>query len=114
MIMKRYQVAASHYACYPNPLYPYFALVEEVGEFAGKLAKSYRADPKYTDAQWGSTTGATKLDEDLKKEMGDIMWNMAVICQDRGWDMGNIAQMNLDKLADRAKRNEIKGDGDNR
>ena len=33
-----------------------------------------------------------------KKEIGDIMWYVAMMCDSFGFDMGEIAQMNIDKL----------------
>ena len=39
------------------------------------------------------------LDEEhAKKEMGDIMWYVAMMCYSFGWDMDEILQMNIDKL----------------
>ncbi len=34
----------------------------------------------------------------VKKEIGDIMWYIALMCDSFGFDMGEIAQMNIDKL----------------
>lgn len=34
----------------------------------------------------------------VKKEIGDIMWYTALMCESFGFDMGEIAQMNIDKL----------------
>lgn len=40
-----------------------------------------------------------ELDVDhAKKEMGDILWYVAMMCESFGWDMGEIMQMNIDKL----------------
>lgn len=39
------------------------------------------------------------LDEEhLKKECGDIMWYIAMMCHAFRWDLGEIMQMNIDKL----------------
>jgi len=39
------------------------------------------------------------LDEThAKKELGDIMWYIAMMCESFGWDMNEIAEMNIDKL----------------
>ena len=39
------------------------------------------------------------LDEDkLAKELGDILWYVALMCHSLGWDMEEIMQMNIDKL----------------
>ena len=34
----------------------------------------------------------------VKKEIGDILWYIALMCESFGFDMGEIAQMNIDKL----------------
>ena len=33
-----------------------------------------------------------------QKEVGDILWYIAMICHSFGWDMNQIMQMNIDKL----------------
>lgn len=33
-----------------------------------------------------------------KKELGDILWYVAMMCEGFGWDMGEIMHMNIDKL----------------
>jgi hypothetical protein len=43
-----------------------------------------------------------------------VLWYVAMLADEFGVDMGELAQANLDKLADRANRNQIKGSGDNR
>lgn len=74
-------------------------LMSEVGEYFGHLAKAKRGDKPADEAL-------------LKKEMGDIFWCLAAICEANHWDMSDVAQMNIDKLTDRKARNVIKGDGD--
>ena len=39
--------------------------------------------------------------EDLKKEIGDVMWYLAMICDSFGFDIEEIAKMNIDKLKER-------------
>ena len=53
------------------------------------------------------------IDEELKKEAGDILWQLAGLCSVHGWTLEEVAQQNLDKLADRKQRDKIDGDGDN-
>ena len=39
------------------------------------------------------------LDEThLKKEIGDVMWYVAMLCESFGYDLDEILQMNVDKL----------------
>ena len=43
-----------------------------------------------------------ELDEDhAKKELGDVMWYIAMICESFGWSLYEIMQMNIDKLKKR-------------
>ena len=34
----------------------------------------------------------------VKKEIGDVLWYVAILCHSFGWDMTEIMQMNVDKL----------------
>lgn len=36
--------------------------------------------------------------EHLKKEIGDVMWYVAMICESFGFELDEILQMNVDKL----------------
>lgn len=36
--------------------------------------------------------------EHFKKELGDVLWYVAMICESFGFDMDEIMQMNIDKL----------------
>lgn len=36
--------------------------------------------------------------EHFKKELGDVMWYMAMICHSMGFDLDEILQMNIEKL----------------
>jgi NTP pyrophosphatase (non-canonical NTP hydrolase) len=51
---------------------------------------------------------------ELQKEAGDILWQLSGLCSVMGWRLEEIAQQNLDKLADRKSRQVIDGSGDNR
>ena len=95
-------------------------LVAEVGEFAGKVAKAKRKDQVRFDEKGGLVcTFATHEEVDvflaeLKKEAGDILWQLAGLCEVMEWDLEDVAVVNLDKLASRKTRGVICGDGDNR
>lgn len=101
-----------------NFSYMMLNLVGEVGEFASKVAKGLRkgfllmtGKGNYI-AQCDTPDGY--IDEELKKEAGDILWQLAGLCSVHGWTLEEVAQQNLDKLADRKQRDKIDGDGDNR
>ncbi len=102
-----------------NFSYMMLNLVGEVGEFASKVAKAIRKGNMNIEendlAALISDNDKTKsLAKELQKEAGDILWQLSGLCTVLGWDLEDIAQQNLDKLASRQERNKIDGDGDNR
>ena len=101
-----------------NFSYMMLNLVGEVGEFASKIAKEVRKDRMQVNkSKLHMTEGnymKVEFDEELKKEAGDILWQLSGLCSVMGWSLEDIAQINLDKLASRKERNVIVGDGDNR
>lgn len=80
-------------------------LVGESGEVAEKFKKLIRNNN-------GEVTEADR--KDLLKELGDVLWYIAVLAEYLGSDFESVAQANLDKLADRDARGVIKSEGDNR
>lgn len=50
----------------------------------------------------------------VRKELGDALWYIAMCADDIGVSLGELAQDNLDKLADRMTRDQLHGAGDNR
>ncbi|MEI7683184.1 MAG: nucleoside triphosphate pyrophosphohydrolase family protein [Candidatus Saccharibacteria bacterium] len=52
---------------------------------------------------------------ELKKELGDVVWYIAVLSHSLGISLEDVMQANIIKLTDRDKRGMInKGQGDNR
>lgn len=51
---------------------------------------------------------------DIKKELGDVVWYIAVLADSLDISFEEIMQLNVKKLQDRQKREVIKGKGDNR
>ena len=78
-------------------------LAAEVGELAGKYAKYLRDD-----------TSLDELDNDLDKELGDILWFVAVLSHYNLTPLGEIARVNIEKLNSRKERGVLGGSGDNR
>ena len=106
--LNEYQRRAAETAIYPDAsavTYPILGLVNEAGEVAGKYKKIFRDDN-------GVVTEAHR--EDLKKELGDVLWYVAALARDLGVNLEDVAQGNLDKLASRAARGTLQGSGDNR
>lgn len=106
-----------------NFSYMMLNLVGEVGEFAGKVAKMVRKGQVEIDTMDERTSDLfpmislpqwVYMQEELKKEAGDILWQLAGLCHVMGWDLEDVGQGNLQKLASRKERGVIDGDGDNR
>jgi len=43
----------------------------------------------------------------LADELGDVLWYVAAVARDLGLELETVAQMNLKKLQERAKNDEI-------
>ena len=50
----------------------------------------------------------------LALELGDVMWYVANMTKVIGYQLSDIAQMNIDKIEGRVKRGTLHGAGDNR
>jgi NTP pyrophosphatase (non-canonical NTP hydrolase) len=77
----------------------------EAGEIAEKVKKIIR------DKQ-GKISDGDK--QELAKEIGDVLWYLAVFAEQLGVSLEDIAQQNLDKLQSRKRRGVLGGAGDNR
>ena len=82
-----------------------FGLAGESGEVAEKIKKVIRDKNSEIDEE-------TRLA--LKKELGDVFWYIAALCDEVGLDMEDVAESNINKLLDRQQRNVLHGSGDNR
>jgi len=109
MTFDEYQQAAlktSRAADQPDELFHrVLGLVGEAGEVAEKFKKFIR----------DLDSDISRLDkEDMTKELGDILWYIAVLGDYLGVPLDDVATKNIAKLADRQKRNVLQGSGDNR
>jgi NTP pyrophosphatase (non-canonical NTP hydrolase) len=104
-----YQRRSRATARYPdagsNPIYPTLGLCGEAGEVADKVKKVMRDRGGVFDAE---------VRDDLRLELGDVLWYVAQLASELGFDLDSIARANLEKLASRAARNVIAGSGDQR
>lgn len=106
-----YEERAGETAQYPGRkfngknIYPVLGLCGETGEIAEKIKKVIRdKNGVYTDE-----------DIDLiKKELGDVLWYLAGISYEFGFELSEVATANVEKLRSRKERNKISGSGDNR
>ena len=51
---------------------------------------------------------------EIVKEIGDVLWYCATLSRDLGYELEEVARMNVDKLRSRMQRHLISGSGDNR
>jgi len=86
-----------------NLTYMVLGLTNEAGEAAGKFKKALRGDRSLDDTK--------KI---LAEELGDVLWYAAGIATQIGYDLGTIADMNIQKLHSREMRGTLQGDGDAR
>jgi NTP pyrophosphatase (non-canonical NTP hydrolase) len=110
MELHMYQEAAKKFAVYPKhtaKFYVLLGLLSEAGEVAGKVKKVVRGDKNM----------ALQDEEflvELVHELGDCLWYIAMISEEFGLDLNDIAVANLEKLLKRKQAGTIKGSGDNR
>lgn len=109
MTFEEYQKKSRETAMYPNKdsnfIYPVLGLAGESGEVSEKIKKVIRDKNGIID-------DATR--EEIKKELGDVLWYVAQIATELKLDLSDVAQTNIDKLFSRKARGKISGDGDNR
>lgn len=110
--LDEYQVATEQYDIstsgrfngFNHTLIMSMGLAGEAGEVIEKVKKAWRDDDRIT----------TERREEIKKELGDVLWYLARLSADQGYALSDIADTNLNKLRDRKINGRIKGSGDNR
>jgi NTP pyrophosphatase (non-canonical NTP hydrolase) len=109
MTGNEYQIKATATAIYPNIgsnfTYPALGLAGEAGEVCDKIKKVLRDD--------GGVFTEEKL-AGIGKELGDVLWYVAALCNELGFKLEDIMQGNIDKLTDRTARGVRGGSGDDR
>jgi len=101
--MSGYQAGALETAVYPgqNTIrgveYNLFGLLGEAGELANKYKKIMRNGKSPYDHH-----------KDLVSELGDVLWYAAVLANELGYDLSEVAEMNQQKLAARKQAGELK------
>ena len=109
MNFQEYQAEATKTAIYQNkgnnPYYHTLGLCGEAGEVAEKIKKVMRDD--------GGDISIEKSAE-IMKEIGDVIWYIAALCEELDIDMETCAILNIEKLKSRQQRGTLQGSGDNR
>lgn len=80
-------------------------LTGESGEVAELIGKALRDD--------GMRITPERMDA-LKKELGDVLWYISQLCNELGFSLQTVMQMNVNKLYDRKDRGVLHGSGDTR
>ena len=101
--MNEYQVEAMSVRLETaDAAYALLGLAGEVGEVYSLAAKAIR-DGKRFD-----------YDQNIKKELGDVLWFIAAIAADNGFTLEDVARSNINKLFKRKEEGTLQGSGDNR
>lgn len=110
MKLNEYQEEASRTAIFPDELpeflnagqvYTVLGQAGESGEIGEKLKKAIREDEE-------------EYIEEMRDEVGDVLWYLSQVCEEFGWDIGEVAEDNIAKLQDRQERGKLTGKGDDR
>lgn len=111
MEFSNYQNQAKRTAIYPGEysniglMYVTLGLCGESGEVADHIKKLVR------DANGEMTTERHDL---LIKEMGDVLWYLAMLCYELDTTLETVATRNLAKLRKRQRDATLHGSGDDR
>lgn len=109
MTFREYQIKMKETAIYPekgnNFIYPTLGMVGEAGEVAEKIKKIWRDKDKQVSLE---------DKEEIKKEIGDVLWYLSQLSEELGIDFDEVAQTNVDKIYSRRDRGQLGGRGDNR
>ncbi|MGI0479523.1 nucleoside triphosphate pyrophosphohydrolase family protein [Geminocystis sp. CENA526] len=106
MNVKEYQLLTRKTAIYPQETfleYLTLGLASEAGEVSGVVKKYIRKDNDLETAK-----------EKLVKELGDVMWYWARLCDELGLNPEEVMEKNINKLLNRQANNTLQGDGDDR
>ena len=100
-----------------NLSYMLLNLVGEVGEFSSKVAKAIRKGDLYIEKNKLCVSDSFAPNflawfEELKKEAGDMLWQLSGVCSVLGWTLNDVGNGNLDKLSARKAAGTIVGNGD--
>lgn len=81
----------------------YLGVSGEAGEMSENIKKYLRQDYDFEE-----------LKARTEKELGDVLYYLAVTAHELGLELDQIAENNIAKLAKRKAEGKIRGDGDNR
>jgi NTP pyrophosphatase (non-canonical NTP hydrolase) len=109
MTFNEYQLKAKETAIFPDEenrfIYATLGMMGEAGEVSEKIKKIWRDKGKLV---------SDSDREEVKKELGDVLWYMSQLALEIGINFDDIATNNINKLQSRLERNVLHGSGDNR
>lgn len=120
MKLNEYQKIANTFATKDLPDdYAFTNGASEMGETMGKFAKYQRKNAvsligAIAECKHPSSESGVELRYDVKKELGDELWQLqrkAAVC---GFTLEELAVDNIEKLSGRLERDTICGSGDER
>lgn len=94
---------------HPDPLMSKTILAMGVAGEAGEVLEKWKKILVYKD---GVASEEDKVE--LGKELGDVMWYIAVMANELGLSLDELMRQNVERLASRKVRNAQRGAGDNR
>lgn len=77
----------------------------EAGEVAEEIFKALRDDR--------ALISSARQDK-IFKELGDVCWYVAMLCNELGFNLEDVMSANLEKLLDRQERDKLQGSGSDR
>ena len=114
--LDEYQEEAANFAFYSGITYPTLGLCGEAGELANHVKKLIRDSgmPSDHDVQIDDRYMTEEMRSDLVLEAGDCLWYLANFCNDIGFSLSEVAELNLEKLKRRKEKGTLTGSGDHR
>jgi NTP pyrophosphatase (non-canonical NTP hydrolase) len=113
---KNYQRRAKTTAIYDKEValeYLAAGIAGEVGELTSIIAKQLRKG-NYSRGTGGTQNYYRYPIQDIKHELGDVLWFISQIATTFQLDLAEVANANIDKLTSRKDRGVIEGSGDYR
>lgn len=94
---------------HPDPIMDKTIWAMGVAGEAGEIIEKWKKIVAYYDGELTEERLA-----ELQKELGDVLWYLAVFADSLGFSLQDVAAKNVEKLKSRKQRNTLKGAGDNR
>jgi len=117
MELNDYQELAMKTAIFPKRdgyAYTALGLAGEAGEIANKVAGEIANKVKKFIRDGYSEDELPGKINDLRDELGDVLWYVAALAQVLDTSLEQVAKNNIHKLAERQVKGTLKGSGDKR